>query len=693
MRIVRIVLCVLAQVCVLVLLAGCVGSDISSNNDTLDSAASLGNIPLPQPERTASYSEDDLSKPGHAYAVALPSKNVTVSGMLLQFDPAASPSTGLAYAMYDFTLDGYDRDETVCLDWQQSGDSNDAWIGLSDWGANCWHWYQLPADNWIEADFSSAIHAATGSMLVLVVCVGHDLWTLNEVHVGENITPVISGVEPLTGTTGSDTAFAVTCSGVPPLDYSWNFGGGATPNLSSDGTPLVTLGSSGVYEATVTVSNGAGSDTFEYTLTVVDPTPGWVHTWGTTNHEEAKGIAVDAAGNVYTTSWRNVYDNTQNGIFTVKYNADGTVGWVQSYSAGVDGDAGEWMDGAAVAVDDNYNVYVTGTWRGPVENPAVSILLLRYDSSGALDWQITWDGSSNDSGADLALDAEGNVYIAGSTWSYGPESPTGFPRNVVLIKFDDAGTYQWARVWGGDEVDDARAVALGDNGEIYVLAKAQLASPAIALLTYADDGSLLADELWSSGNEDPAEMAVSNGNIYITGTHNNAEVLFVRYRPSADTWDWAQSWTGYYAFGGGIEYDPVGRVLITGNFSDGIIKRLVLLDVDDTGALAHQKLWTAAADLKYAIGTGIALGDHGMIHISGGASHIGGAWQDAAGTMTALNAVIVTNTPTLLQVNDAVVQTMSGIEGTPVGVLDEGAGGLGPDFLVMKLNAWEIGID
>jgi PKD repeat protein len=54
---------------------------------------------------------------------------------------------------------------------------------------------------------------------------------------------------------------------------SWDFGGGAAPNTSSLASPSVTLGSAGSYSASLTLSNAAGSDTFEFTLDVTNPAP------------------------------------------------------------------------------------------------------------------------------------------------------------------------------------------------------------------------------------------------------------------------------------------------------------------------------------------------------------------------------------------------------------------------------------
>ncbi len=80
--------------------------------------------------------------------------------------------------------------------------------------------------------------------------------------------PVIDGVEPTEGYETQQVQFAATVTGSEPLTYAWDFGGGATPNTSSETSPLVTLNGAGVYNASLTVTNAADVDDYEFTLTV-----------------------------------------------------------------------------------------------------------------------------------------------------------------------------------------------------------------------------------------------------------------------------------------------------------------------------------------------------------------------------------------------------------------------------------------
>ena len=84
--------------------------------------------------------------------------------------------------------------------------------------------------------------------------------------------PCIQSVSPTKGADGENVQFTVEWTGTREnVTYDWDFGGGATPNTSEDESPQVTLGAPGSYNASVTVTNVAGSDTFAFQLSIGRP--------------------------------------------------------------------------------------------------------------------------------------------------------------------------------------------------------------------------------------------------------------------------------------------------------------------------------------------------------------------------------------------------------------------------------------
>jgi|GEM_PF-2096515 len=91
------------------------------------------------------------------------------------------------------------------------------------------------------------------------------------------VPPSIIGVQPAgeLGTPGTMLVFSVQSTGLVE-NWSWNFGGGGSPNTSTTASPQVTLGAAGSYSGTVALSNRFGSSApfgFNYSVATVPVNP------------------------------------------------------------------------------------------------------------------------------------------------------------------------------------------------------------------------------------------------------------------------------------------------------------------------------------------------------------------------------------------------------------------------------------
>src|SRR2546430_6921669 len=113
-----------------------------------------------------------------------------------------------------------------------------------------------------------------------------------------------------------------------------------------------------------------------------------------------------------------------------------------------------WFVGVAAAPDGS--AYVT--W----ELSEGNLFLARFDPNGNLQWQRTW-GNNGNVGNAVKVAADGNVYVAGFTFTFGAGQG-----DALLLKFAPDGTLLWARTWGGAGFDNARDLAIGADGGIYI---------------------------------------------------------------------------------------------------------------------------------------------------------------------------------------------------------------------------------
>src|SRR5690606_4597107 len=103
--------------------------------------------------------------------------------------------------------------------------------------------------------------------------------------------------------------------------------------------------------------------------------------------------------------------------------------------------------------------------RFPGEEGAEDGLGARYSPSGERVWLQTNPSNGAD---DLAIDAEGFIYIVG--WAKGalPGQVSQGLSDAYLEKYDAEGELIWTRQFGTSGSDSARSVAIGADGEIYV---------------------------------------------------------------------------------------------------------------------------------------------------------------------------------------------------------------------------------
>jgi len=152
----------LAAVLALAALAGCGGHHGSLPADAEQAAPAAavavdpGQLSLPAPAellrlRGISYTEADLQCYGSDFPLQLPHQQVTENAGLGSFNPhytAASGLKNLAYAVYLFGGEGYNRQPTFTLLWaQQPANYANLWIGLANFAAQRWDWFAGDSGN------------------------------------------------------------------------------------------------------------------------------------------------------------------------------------------------------------------------------------------------------------------------------------------------------------------------------------------------------------------------------------------------------------------------------------------------------------------------------------------------------------------------------------------------------------------
>ena len=290
---------------------------------------------------------------------------------------------------------------------------------------------------------------------------------------------------------------------------------------------------------------------------IIDPNVFWATYYGGTDAEKGNSCALDASGNIYlagsTQSTNDIasggHQNTSGGFeeaFLVKFNSAGTRLWATYYGGSNDDNA------VSCVVDANGNVYLTGDTRsaGAIASGGhqnvfgggdYDAFLVKFNSAGTRLWATYYGGTDNDYGRSCAVDASGNVYLAGTTLSNNAIASGGHQNTIgsissedaFLVKFNSAGTRLWATYYGGTGLDKLYSCAIDASGNVY-LAGNTLSSNGIAsgghqntlnnvydafLVKFSSTGTRLWATYYGGSSNDYGYSCATaaNGDVYLAG--------------------------------------------------------------------------------------------------------------------------------------------------------------------------------
>ncbi len=234
------------------------------------------------------------------------------------------------------------------------------------------------------------------------------------------------------------------------------------------------------------------------------PTLIWANQFGGTGQERGHSVAVDASGNVYTIGnfggttdfdpGSGVFNlsATNGAVFISKLDANGNFIWAKQLGNGATS-----IQGYSLALDNNGNVYTTGTYRGIGDfDPGGGVFNLtsagngdvfisKLDVNGNFVWAKSMGGpnttaSQHDRGWCITVDNLGNVYTTGDFDGTGDFDPgpgvynltSAGSEDIFVSKLDANGNFVWAKSMGGGGPSTAndygRSVVVDANGNVYV---------------------------------------------------------------------------------------------------------------------------------------------------------------------------------------------------------------------------------
>ena len=209
--------------------------------------------------------------------------------------------------------------------------------------------------------------------------------------------------------------------------------------------------------------------------------------------------------------------------------------------------------GLAIAVAPNGDLVMAGTFTGTMNLGGAAISsaggadgwVARYSAAGTFRWSTKLGGIGADLATGVAVDANGDVYVVGSF--VGPVDFGGGSRanarGGYLVKLASAtGAYVWDRVFGSTTVDNAISVAAVDANTVAIGGRFtgtidfgngnRSATPAggfdsfVAAYSTATGASVWSNALTTTGNDgDFGSLIAVGGDVYVTASYFGTATL------------------------------------------------------------------------------------------------------------------------------------------------------------------------
>jgi len=334
-------------------------------------------------------------------------------------------------------------------------------------------------------------------------------------------------------------------------------------------------------------------------------------------------IAVDANGNVFVTGTSLGFGNSRRDSATVKYSANGLPLWTNRYHGPANG-----SDYAtALAVYTNGDVIVTGY--SPGTGTAADYATIKYSSMGIPLWTNRYNGpaNSNDTPAAVALDRDGNAFVAGS-------SSDGTNGDYLTIKYSPTGLPLWINRFNGPghKGDFVRDVAVDASGNLLVTGEASDGTNSnYATIKYSPDGIPLWTNYYGgpAGDWDaPVAIAVDSlGNVLVTGTSTRDGVNYdydcatIKYSGAG-----VPLWTNRYDADTGdgaydLAIDASDSVIVTGSSGPfDYSSDYATIKYSAAGVPLWAVRYTAREN-KFAWSVAVAIGPTGDVFVTGNLSN------------------------------------------------------------------------
>ncbi len=211
----------------------------------------------------------------------------------------------------------------------------------------------------------------------------------------------------------------------------------------------------------------------------------WQEQLGTAGFEEATGIVVDNAGNLYVAGSTDGVTGdgkkdalSNHDVWLVKYDSAGNRQWTRSLGQQANASKNQLgydVSKGGMSIDPNGNIYLTGYTFSNLDGSnagSADAFVSKYAPNGDLVWTRQLGTNTWDEASGVVADKDGNVYVTGHTKGQLPSQPQAGNKDVWVAKYDGNGNQQWVKQFGTETADESLGIAVDEvNNRVYLTGK------------------------------------------------------------------------------------------------------------------------------------------------------------------------------------------------------------------------------
>lgn len=357
----------------------------------------------------------------------------------------------------------------------------------------------------------------------------------------------------------------------------------AEPPTADAGAP--TEDAAGTHDVSQPDAGAQGDADAQTEAGTIPPEPQFVQ-YGSDDDVIATAVAVDSSGNVFAGGGVDGELVGQTGAggmdaFLVKLDSARNVVWAKQFGS----DQDDWV--SSIAVDASGSIFVAGSAGGTLDGQTdaageADAFLVKLDSDGNVLWTKQFGTDRDDGAESVALDANGNVFVVGTTMGAFDGQMNAGGQDGFARKLDDAGNELWTIQFGSNVTDLPWNAAVDKSGALLVAASGGEQAPGVGPGAFvqkfdgADGSTSWARSVGATAQDYATAISVdASNNVFLVGeTHgafageNNAggTDAFLQKLDSAGVPVWAHQFgSGENDSCRGVAIDGAGNIVVAGN--------------------------------------------------------------------------------------------------------------------------------